>query len=166
MADTTPLRSPARGLVRSPQNLVSGLLLIAFAAFVVFMLSGLSQGTLRSIGPAAVPRWTALAIGAGGLALVVLGFVREGAPLERWQLRGPVLVVTAIVLFATLIRDPGFLVAGPVAMLVGGFASREVRPVELVIFTVSMTVFCALLFRVALNQPLPMLILPTLSINW
>ncbi|MGH6780776.1 MAG: hypothetical protein ACREB5_01530, partial [Sphingomonadaceae bacterium] len=58
--------------VRSPQNLVSGLILIAAAIFVVLMLGNLAQGTLRVIGPAMVPRWTAIAIGIGGAILVVL----------------------------------------------------------------------------------------------
>lgn len=159
-------RSRGRGIVRSPQNLVSGLLLIAFAAAVVWLLGGLSQGTLRSIGPAAVPRWTAYGIGAGGLALALAGFIRDGHPLERWHLRGPVLVVLALVVFAALIRSPGFLVAGPAAMLIGGFASREARPLELVVFAVAMTAFCALLFKVALGQPLPMLVVERFAINW
>ena len=70
-----------------------------------------------------------------------------------------------IVLFAATIREPGFIVAAPLAMLVAGFGSREVRPRELVVFALAMTVACALLFRFALNQPIPMLVLPSFSIN-
>ncbi len=152
--------------VRSPQNLVSGLILIAAAVFVVFMLDNLAQGTLRAIGPAMVPRWTAIAIGIGGAALVLWGFLEDGDALERWHLRGPVFVLAGIVFFAATIREPGFLVAAPLAMFVTGFGSREVRLRELVAFAVVMTVACAVLFRFALNQPIPMLVLPSLSINF
>ena len=151
--------------LRSPQNLVAGLILVAASAFVVWMLSGLSQGTMRTMGPAMLPRWTAIAIGIGGAVLVVLSAIREGDALERWHLRGPLFIVAALVVFAGTIRQPGFLVAAPLAMLLAGFGSREVRPRELLIFTVSMTLACALLFRVALNQPLPMLVIPALSLN-
>lgn len=152
--------------LRSPQNLVSGLILIAASAFVVWMLSGLSQGTMRVMGPAMLPRWTAIAIGLGGLVLVVLSAIRDGDALERWHLRGPVFIIAALVIFAGTIRQPGFLVAAPLAMLVAGFGSREVRPRELVIFAVVMTLACALLFRFALNQALPMLVIPALSLNF
>ncbi|GLK85642.1 tripartite tricarboxylate transporter TctB family protein [Ancylobacter defluvii] len=152
--------------IRSPQNFVAGAFLIVAAAFVVWMLSGLPQGTLRTMGPAMVPRWTAIGIGIGGAVLVVLSFVKEGEALERWQLRGPIFVLASLVIFAAMIRSVGFLVAAPLSMLVAGFGSREVRPVELAIFTVVMTVFCAVVFRGLLNQPLPMLILPALSIQF
>lgn len=151
--------------VRSPQNLVSGLILIAAAAFVVLMLGNLAQGTLRVIGPAMVPRWTAVAIGVGGAVLVVLSLIEEGDALARWHLRGPAFVLAAILLFAATIRQPGFLVSAPLAMIVAGFGSRDVRPRELIVFALVMTLVCALLFRVALNQPLPMLVLPALSLR-
>jgi len=157
--------SRAKLALRSPQNLVSGLILIAAAVFVVLMLGNLQQGTLRVIGPAMVPRWTAIAIGIGGAILVVLSFIEEGDALERWHLRGPAFVLAGIVLFAVTIRQPGFLVAGPLAMILAGFGSRDVRPRELIVFALVMTIACALLFRVALNQPLPMLVLPALSLN-
>ncbi|GAB4064435.1 tripartite tricarboxylate transporter TctB family protein [Ancylobacter sonchi] len=155
-----------RPAIRSPQNFVAGAFLVLAAAFVVFMLSGLPQGTLRAMGPAMVPRWTAIGIGLGGAVLVVLSFLKEGEALERWQLRGPFFVLASLILFAVTIRSVGFLVAAPLAMFTAGFGSREVRPIELAIFTVAMTVFCAVVFRVVLNQPLPMLILPALSIQF
>ncbi len=126
--------------LRSPQNLVAGLILVAASAFVVWMLSGLSQGTMRTMGPAMLPRWTAIAIGIGGAVLVVLSAIREGDALERWHLRGPLFIVAALVVFAGTIRQPGFLVAAPLAMLLAGFGSREVRPRELLIFTVACSV--------------------------
>ncbi|WP_332682134.1 tripartite tricarboxylate transporter TctB family protein [Bosea sp. (in: a-proteobacteria)] len=165
MSQSQPNRR-TKPAVRSPQNLVSGLILVAAAVFVVWMLGNLSQGTLRVIGPAMVPRWSAAAIGLAGLALVVLAFIQEGDALERWHLRGPAFVLAGIALFAATIRQPGFIVAAPLAMLVAGFGSREVRPRELVIFTLVMTAACALLFRFALNQPIPMLVLPAFSINF
>lgn len=164
MSQSEPV-APWKRAVRSPQNLVSGLVLIAAAMVVVLMLGNLAQGTLRVIGPAMVPRWTAIAIGIGGAVLVVLSFIEDGDALERWHLRGPAFVLAGIVLFAATIREPGFIVAAPLAMLVAGFGSREVRPRELIVFALAMTVACALLFRIALNQPIPMLVLPSFSIN-
>jgi putative tricarboxylic transport membrane protein len=102
----------------------------------------------------------AAGLGLTGAALSVLSFLKAGEPLGRWPLRGPVLVLLAVVAFALTIRTPGLLVAGPLVVLVGGAASPESRPRELLIFAVVITLACAGLFRYALHLPIPVLVIP------
>jgi len=154
-----------RGLIRAPQNFLSGLALIALAAFAVWAVRNLSQGTLTSIGPAMLPRWVAVGVGLCGAILVVASFFEEGEPLERWSVRGPLFVCLGMLAFAIGIGSFGFLVAAPVAMVICGFGSNEVRWKELLIFALALTAFCIGLFRYALNQPIPVLILPGFSIE-
>jgi hypothetical protein len=154
-----------RGLIRAPQNFYSGLALIALAAFALWAVRNLSQGTLTSMGPAMLPRLVAVGIGLCGLALVITSCFREGEPLQRFSVRGPVFVCLGMVIFAFGIRSFGFLIAAPMAMFVCGIGSQEVRWKELVIFTLAMTAFCIGLFRYALNQPIPVLMLPGLAIE-
>jgi hypothetical protein len=45
-------------------------------------------------------------------------------------------------------------------MIIGGYATAEVREKEIIIFAAIMTAFCVGLFRYALNLPIPILILP------
>jgi hypothetical protein len=149
-----------RGAIRGPQSLIAGLTLIALALFAVWAISDLSQGTLRAMGPAMLPRWLAIGVGLCGAALVVLAFIKEGDALERWSLRGPVFVMSGIFAFALTIRVFGLVVAGPLAMIIGGFATPEVRWKEIVIFAAVMTAFCVGLFRYALNLPIPIFIIP------
>ncbi|HKH33553.1 MAG TPA: tripartite tricarboxylate transporter TctB family protein, partial [Beijerinckiaceae bacterium] len=130
-----------------------------------WLLSDLPQGTLRAMGPAMLPRWLAIGVGLCGLALVVFGIIRDGDPLEKWTFRGPIFVAIGIVAFAFTIRLFGLVVAGPLALIIGGFASDETRPTELVIFAAIMTAFCIGLFRYMLNQPMPILIIPGTSIH-
>ena len=158
---TAQRRSPIRG----PQNFVSGIALIALAAFAIWLLRDLPQGTLRAMGPAMLPRWLAIGVGLCGAALVVFGIIRDGEPLEKWTFRGPIFVALGIVAFAFTIRLFGLVVAGPLALIIGGFASDETRPIELVIFAAIMTAFCIGLFRYMLNQPMPILIIPGTSIH-
>ncbi len=163
-ADTTRGEG-RRGPVRSPQSLVSGLLLIALSLFAVWLISDLPQGTLRAMGPAMLPRWLAIGLGLAGLALVVWSFLEDGEPLERWSLRGPGMVVLAILAFAVTIRpfDLGVLTtpglgligAGPLAIFIGGYASNEARPRELALLALTLTPVCMLLFGDALNLPIP-----------
>jgi hypothetical protein len=165
----TDLEAPAaparRGLIRGPQNFVSGVFLIALELFAIWLVRDLPQGTLRAMGPAMLPRWLAIGVGLCGAALTVIGLLRDGDGLEKWNFRGPIFVGLGIVAFAFTIRLFGLVVAGPLALIIAGFGSDETRPKELVVFAVVMTAFCIGLFRYALNQPMPILIVPGTSIH-
>ncbi|WP_375458658.1 tripartite tricarboxylate transporter TctB family protein [uncultured Enterovirga sp.] len=164
-ADADRTGSPP-GPIRGPQSLVSGLILVALAAFAIWLTRDLPQGTLRSMGPAMLPRWLAIAVGLCGIALVLAGLLRHGSRLEPYSLRGPGVVVLAITAFGIAIRgyDLGFvniptlglLIAGPLAIFVSGFATPEVRPRELLILALALTGSCMMLFGDALNLPIPM----------
>jgi len=137
--------------VHAPRSLVSGLALIALAAFALWAVSDLSQGTMLAV---------AVAIGVCGLIFVGLGFLQKGEPLPAWELRGPLIVGLGMVVFALTIRSLGFAVAAPLAMLIIGRGTTEARPRELAIFAAAMTAFCLGLFRYLLDQPIPVLIVP------
>lgn len=164
-SDVDAAAKPARlGPIRAPQNFFAGLALIALGLFAIWAISNLPQGTLGAMGPAMLPRWLAIAVALCGAALVGTSLVRDGDPLERWHVRGPILVGIGIVCFAVTIRLFGLAVAGPLALFIGGFGSDETRPRELLIFAIVMTAFCVVLFRYILNQPMPILIVPGTSI--
>ena len=158
--------NPGRqGPLRAPQSLAGGLFLIALAALALWLTRDLEQGTLRSMGPAMLPDWLAYGVGLCGVALVAFAFLKDGETLERWSLRGPFFVLLAIVAFAVTIRPfslgpvsipgLGLVVAGPLAIIVGGLASPEARLRELVILSLSLTPFCMVLFGDLLNLPIP-----------
>jgi hypothetical protein len=152
--------------IRSPQNVVAGLALIAVALFAIWAVSDLSQGSMRIIGPAMMPRWVAILIGAAGMMFVAAGLIADGAPLERWHLRGPFFICTGMILFALTIRTFGFLVAGPLTMMLVGYGTTEARKIELIVFSIVMTVFCLVLFVTILDQAIPVLIIPGTSIKY
>jgi hypothetical protein len=165
MAEQAPDARPG-GFVRSPQNFVAGIALIAAAAFALWAVSELPQGTLRVMGPSMLPRWVAILIGAGGVILAIAGLITDGEPLERWHLRAPLFICAGLILFALTIRSLGFLVAGPLAMIVCGFATPEVRKIELVAFAAAMTAFCLFLFIYLLEQSIPVLRIPGTAIQY
>lgn len=166
MAAESERRPAARGPVRAPQSLAGGILLLVLALFALWATMSLSQGTLRAMGPAMLPRWLAIGVGACGLALAVAGFLRVGEALEAWSLRGPVLVLIGILAFATTIRPfdlgvgttpgLGLAVAGPLAIIVSGYATPEARLRDLVILALALTAGCMLLFGDLLNLPIPL----------
>jgi Tripartite tricarboxylate transporter TctB family len=157
--------SKRHGPIRAPQSLAGGLVLIALAALALWLTRDLTQGTLNAMGPAMLPRWLAIGVGLAGLALLAVAFLKEGDHLERWTLRGPFFVILAILAFAVTIRPfsfgsltlpgLGLAAAGPLAIIIGGYATPEARLRELVILALSLTPFCMLLFGDLLNLPIP-----------
>lgn len=154
-----------RGLVRSPQNLAAGLSLVILAALALWLTRDLSQGHLNAMGPGMLPDWLAYGVGLCGLALLVAAFVKDGEPLEAWSLRGPVFVVLAVLAFAVTIRPfsfgpvsipgLGMIVAGPLAIIIGGYAAPEAQFRPLLVLAFGLTPFCMVLFGDLLNLPIP-----------
>ena len=161
-AENTPAPT---GLVKGPQAVIGGLALVALAAFAIYLVSDLSQGTLRAMGPAMLPRWLAYGVGVCGLMLTAAGFLQSGHPLESVSFRGPIMVVLGILFFAVTIRGElaglrfvqlGLLGAGPLAMFIGGFATSDVRWRDLLILSFALTAACMILFGDLLNLPIPL----------
>jgi putative tricarboxylic transport membrane protein len=88
--------------------------------------------------------------------LALASLLKGGISLERLTLRGPLLILGALVIFGLAVRPFGLVVAGPLAIVVGGFASSEVRWGETLLFGVLMTAFCIGLFKFALGLPIPL----------
>jgi putative tricarboxylic transport membrane protein len=157
--DPESVSPPRRRVIRAPRELAAGISLIAVAAMALWASADLETGRLAAVGPGMLPRSVAVLLGITGLGLAAVAFLRDGEALERWSLRGPLLVTVGVVGFALTIRTIGLAVAGPLVVLVGGAASSESRVKELVVFAVLITLFSIGLFRYALGLPIPILTL-------
>jgi Tripartite tricarboxylate transporter TctB family len=167
-----------RGLLKSPQDFAAGLFLLVFAIILYSQAYQLKFGQLRGIGPGLMPQVTALLLALAGVALVVQSFVSHGSKLDRWSLRGPLFVLGAVCLFAATIRGASFtsmtlpylgtiplnitipslglVVSGPLAVIVSGFADKDTRWFELLVYAVVITTLCIGLFKFALRLPIPL----------
>ncbi len=169
-------RGTSKGPIKSSMDFGAGLFLLALGLIGLAGGYNLPFGTLSGIGSGLLPRVVSLLVAVFGLMLVVQAFLAEGDRLERWHLRGPVFVLGAVLLFAVFIRGStlhlggvagipliasakvpplGLIVAGPLAVMVSGFASNETRPLEIAVFGVVMTLLSGLLFKELLGLPIP-----------
>jgi putative tricarboxylic transport membrane protein len=151
-------RHVSRSSVRllSRQDFVGGLVVVAVAIFAFWQGSDLPMGSLEGMGPGMLPRSLAVLLGLLGALLAFNAVMEDGAALERWSVRGPVLVLGAMLAFGVAVRPLGLVVAGPLAIVIGAFASDEVRWGETLVFGALMTVFCIALFKFALGLPIPL----------
>jgi putative tricarboxylic transport membrane protein len=135
---------------------IGGGVIVAIATFAYVQATPLSSGTLGQIGPGLMPRALAILLAGLGLALLVSSALGQGRQIERFSLRGPAFLIAAVVLFGLTIRPLGLAVAGPIAIVVGALASREVRAGETLAVAVLMTALCIGLFKFALGLPIPL----------
>jgi len=138
------------------QDFMGGLAVIAVAAVAFWLVRDLPGGNGGGMGPGTLPKGLALLLGVLGLALAIGSFLERGLPLGRWSVRGPLLILGALVVFGLAVRPLGLVVAGPLAIVVGAFASSEVRWGETLVFGALMTAFCIGLFKFALGLPIPL----------
>jgi hypothetical protein len=171
-----PASGAGHGLVKSPLDFAGGIFLIALALLGLAGGFSLPFGTLSGIGSGLMPKVVAILVGAFGVLLLLQGLVWEGDRLERWHVRGPVFVLGAVLIFATVIRGSnltlggfagfpavasikipplGLIVAGPLAVMFSSLADKDTRPMEVIIFSVVMTLLCGLLFKELLSLPIP-----------
>lgn len=154
--------SEPSGPVKAPQDLAAGLFLIALALFALWLGSSLNPGTLRQMGPGMLPRAVSVLIALTGAGLIASSFISHGPKIGFIAIRGPLFITLGILAFGLTIRGfqiplpggasiptpaLGLLGAGPLAIMISGFASAETKWKELAIFAVCMTTFCLLLFK-------------------
>lgn len=146
--------------VKSPQDLVGGIVILGVAAVVLWGLSFISTSRYQAISPTLFPRICAWGLGIGGLVLVARSFLYDGPQIEPTPMRGVVLVTLAVVLFGFITPICGYAVAGFVTMIIGGLATTEVRIRELLIVSAGVTVFCVVLFTYVLGLTIPAFLIP------
>ena len=139
--------------VHGPRDLYGGLALIMLATLALTASAELPGQRGFAFGPGTAPRLFSFLLAALGAAVAVGGVFAEGPPIEKYKIRGPSLVIIAILAFAAMIRPLGLVPATFLAFMVSILGSTEMRWIESLIAAVSMTLFCVLLFVYLLNLP-------------
>jgi hypothetical protein len=129
------------------------LVLIAVAILAIWASRDLPGQRGFAFGPGTAPRlFAGLLVGLGAL-VALTGLVTDGPRIEKYKVRGPVLVIASILLFAAMIRPLGMVIASYVTFVVAILGSKEMRVVESLLGAAVMTVFCVGLFVYLLNLP-------------
>ncbi len=142
------------------QDLFAGGLFVL--AGVAFLWAGqdFEIGTARNMGPAYFPSLLAVLQLLLGLAVLVSAFQTQdlpSEPLAPTDWRGLLLICGSVVLFSQLLPLAGFLVAGPLLVLLASLATPETPMRHRLLLAVGLTAFCVLVFRVGLDMRFPLL---------
>ena len=139
--------------IRAPRDFWGGLALVGLAIVAFFATSELSGMHGFAFGPGTAPRLFAGLLAVVGVGVAATGIFFDGPPVERYAIRGPLLVLIAILAFAGLVRPIGLVIASYVTFMVAILGSSEVRIVESLIAAAVMTAFCIGLFVYLLQLP-------------
>jgi putative tricarboxylic transport membrane protein len=145
----------AAGLVpvRAPQDFYGGLSLVIVSVLALVASAELPGQRGFAFGPGTAPRLFAGVLIGLGTAVAITGLLAVGPRIEKYAIRGPLLVIGAILSFAAMIRPLGLIPATFLAYMISIFGSREMRIVESLIAATAMTAFCVGLFVYLLNLP-------------
>jgi hypothetical protein len=129
------------------------LILVAVAILAIWAARDLPGQRGFAFGPGTAPRlFAGLLVGLGTLVALV-GLITDGPRIEKYKIRGPLLVISAILLFAAMIRPLGLVIASFVTFVISITGTKEMRVLEGLIGAAVMTIFCVLLFVYLLKLP-------------
>jgi hypothetical protein len=142
--------------IRSPKDVWAGLIFVALGAAFVGLALQYRLGDLHRIGPGLFPTLVGSLL--VGLGLIVAGraLVLAGAAIERVQARPLLVSLVAIVLFALALQWLGVVAAIAVLVLVGAYASRDVRLWQVLALAAFLIGFSVAIFVWLLGLPLPL----------
>jgi putative tricarboxylic transport membrane protein len=153
--------------VPNHRDYYGGLALVMLALLAFWAGSDLAGMRGFSFGAGTAPRLFASALAVVAAIITVKGLVTTAPPVGGYAVRGPLFVTLAIVAFAILIRDHvfqwngavvrippmGLIIASFVTFVIAAVASKESRPIEVLITAAGLTVFCWFVFVWLLGLP-------------
>lgn len=142
--------------IRSAQDYVGGIVLMALALFALWAASDLQGMRGFSFGAGTAPRIFGALLVALGAAIALTGLLSEGPAMAHYAWRGPLFVMVSIVFFALAIRPLGVVVTAFASFLIAAMGTHETRWIEAIIVGACLTLGCALLFPYVLGLPMPM----------
>ena len=160
MSDTpshVPVKYVLPKWIRGPQDFVGGLAMVAIAIFALWASSDLQGMRGFSFGAGTAPRMFAYLLLGLGIAITIVGLMKDGEHIVAYEWRGPLFVSLAILSFAATIRPMGLIFAAFTSFMIAAMDSPETQWKQTMIVGICLTAFCSLLFPYALGLPLQML---------
>ena len=134
-------------------DLAAGVVFILFGLGFGIMALDLEMGTGLRMGPGYFPRVLAALLIFFGAAIVFTSFRTAGEAMGNYAWRGMVFILAAPVFFGLTVRGLGFVPSIFVTTLIAAMAGLKMKPLYALGLALAVTVFCTLVFSVALGLP-------------
>lgn len=134
-------------------DFTAGLLFVLFGLGFGISALGLEMGTTLRMGPGYFPMVLAVLLTGLGVAIVVSSFRSVGEAVGAYAWRGMVFILGAPIFFGLTVRGLGFVPSIFATTLIAALAGLKLKPLYAIGLAVTVTVFCTLVFSVALGLP-------------
>jgi hypothetical protein len=120
-------------VVRSPKDLVAGLLFIAVGITAIAIATNYTLGTAARMGPGYFPRILGMLMIVLGAVLALRSLRLDGPPLPGWKWRPVLVVLASVVVFGLIVNHAGLVLSTILLIAMASAASHEFRPKEAII---------------------------------
>jgi putative tricarboxylic transport membrane protein len=141
--------------VRNPQDLAAGLFFLAIAGGALWVAWEYPTGTAVRMSSGYFPRLLCLLLALIGLFVALRALAVDGPALTAVRLRPVLLVSAAVAVFAYSIQTLGLVLATVLITMIGGFASPQVRLLEMVAVAVGLALMATAIFIWGIGLPIP-----------
>jgi Tripartite tricarboxylate transporter TctB family len=144
--------------LRNSKDIWAGLMLIGIGGAAMLIARNYPFGTALRMGPGYFPIILGALLIVFGLAILAYGLrSRERIP-GSWSLRALIILPLSLVLFGVLMEHAGFIPAIMVLIFGSATANTEFKFVEILLFSIGLTVLSVVVFVWALGLPYPLIL--------
>ena len=138
-------------VVRSPKDLIAGLLFIAAGIAAIAIATNYTLGTAARMGPGYFPRILGILMIVLGGVLALRSLRLDGAPLPGWKWRPVLVVLGSVVVFGLIVNHAGLVLSTILLIAMASAASDEFRPKEAVISGILLATLAVGIFVIGLK---------------
>jgi len=136
-------------------DLLTAVMFVGIGALGLWAGRDLTMGTAAAMGPGYLPRVVCSLLILVGIVVGGIGFFQTRKDIAPPQLRPLSIILLSVVGFAYIAEYYGFVAASVWLLIIGSLADRESKWREVILLTVGLTVFGALVFIVGLGVQMP-----------
>jgi hypothetical protein len=138
-------------VVRSPKDLVAGLLFIGTGIAAIAIAANYTLGTAARMGPGYFPRLLGMLLIVLGAILAVRSLRLTGPPLPGWKWRPVLVTLGSVVVFGLIVNHAGLVLSTMLLIVMASAASHEFRPREAVISGIALAALAVGVFVIGLK---------------
>jgi hypothetical protein len=138
-------------VVRSPKDLVAGLLFMATGIAAIAIATKYTLGTAARMGPGYFPRILGILMIVLGAILALRSLRVSGPPLPGWKWRPVLVTLGSVVMFGLIVNHAGLVVSTILLIVLASAASHEFRPREAVISGIVLSALAVGVFVIGLK---------------
>jgi hypothetical protein len=138
-------------VVRSPKDLVAGLLFMATGIAAIAIATKYTLGTAARMGPGYFPRILGILMIVLGAILALRSLRVSGLPLPGWKWRPVLVTLGSVIMFGLIVNHAGLVVSTILLIVLASAASHEFRPREAVISGIVLSALAVGVFVIGLK---------------